>query len=136
MSDIITKKFEELENKYAKKQTAIKFNFRRFVSTNLNIKRSDVYTHNIHSYPGRLFPYIPILFLHLDLKLLWGKGRMKALSYHIFLTIQNQESYRLCLPRFNRHRFHQLSFGLFHRLSENLFAVLAIRLPRGDRVYQ
>jgi|SRR3972149_10325188 len=66
MSDIITKKFEELENKYAKKQTAIKFNFRRFVSTNLNIKRSDVYTHNIHSYPGRLFPYIPILFLSSD----------------------------------------------------------------------
>ncbi len=66
MSDIIERKFEEIEDKYSKKQTAIRFNFRQFVSTNLHIKRSDVYTHNIHSYPGRLFPYIPIFFLSSD----------------------------------------------------------------------
>lgn len=63
MCDIIARKFQELEKKYSEKQTALKFNFRQFVSTNLHIKRSDVFTHNIHSYPGRLFPYIPIFFL-------------------------------------------------------------------------
>jgi|LQYC01.1.fsa_nt_gi DNA modification methylase len=66
MSGIIAKKFYELEKKYSKKQSAIRFNFRKFVSTNLHIKRSDVFTHNIHSYPGRLFPYIPIFFLSSD----------------------------------------------------------------------
>jgi len=44
MSDLIDKKFEELENRYAKKQTAIIFNFRQFVSANLHIKRSDVWS--------------------------------------------------------------------------------------------
>lgn len=63
MHDIVAKKFQELEKKYSEKQTALKFNFRQFVSINLHIKRSDVFTHNIHSYPGRLFPYIPIFFL-------------------------------------------------------------------------
>lgn len=63
MSDIIIKEFDKLQDKYAKNQKPIKFSFRKFVRTNLNIKRSDVYSHNIHSYPGRLFPYIPILFL-------------------------------------------------------------------------
>lgn len=63
MSDIIIKEFDKLQDRYAKNQKAIKFSFRKFVRTNLNIKRSDVYSHNIHSYPGRLFPYIPILFL-------------------------------------------------------------------------
>ena len=75
MSDIINKKFEELKDKYQKKQTAIRFNFRQFVSTNLHIKRSDVYTHNIHSYPGRLFPYIPIFFLSSD-KFCPGNGKV------------------------------------------------------------
>lgn len=63
MCDIVAKEFQELEKKYSEKQTALKFNFRQFVSANLHIKRSDVFTHNIHSYPGRLFPYIPIFFL-------------------------------------------------------------------------
>ena len=63
MSDIIIKEFDKMQDRYAKNQKPIKFSFRKFVRTNLNIKRSDVYSHNIHSYPGRLFPYIPILFL-------------------------------------------------------------------------
>lgn len=66
MSDIIIKEFDKLQDRYAKNQKAIKFSFRKFVRTNLNIKRSDVYTHNLHSYPGRLFPYIPIFFLSSD----------------------------------------------------------------------
>jgi len=66
MSVIVHKKINELEKNYSKRQTAIRFNFRQFVSINLHIKRSDVYTHNIHSYPGRLFPYIPIFFLSSD----------------------------------------------------------------------
>lgn len=63
MDDTVFEKLQELEKKYSKKQRALKFNFREFVSTNLHIKRSDVYTHNLRSYPGRLFPYIPIFFL-------------------------------------------------------------------------
>lgn len=66
MDDIIAKKFAELKKQYSTKQAPIKFNFRKFVSVNLHIKRSDVFTHNIHSYPGRLFPYIPIFFLSSD----------------------------------------------------------------------
>lgn len=66
MSDVVSKEIKELGKRYAKEQKAIKFGFRKFVSTNLNIKRSDVFTHNIHSYPGRLFPYIPIFFLSSD----------------------------------------------------------------------
>jgi DNA modification methylase len=63
MPDKTHEKFSDFSRKYSKKQQSIKFNFRKFVTSNLNIKRSDVFTHNIHSYPGRLFPYIPIFFL-------------------------------------------------------------------------
>lgn len=66
MNDIVAKKFTELRKQYSIKQTPIKFSFRKFVMANLHIKRSDVFTHNIHSYPGRLFPYIPIFFLSSD----------------------------------------------------------------------
>lgn len=66
MSDIVAKKFAELKKQYSTKQTPLKFSFRQFVLANLHVKRSDVFTHNIHSYPGRLFPYIPILFLSTD----------------------------------------------------------------------
>lgn len=63
MDEIVRKKTNELEVQYALKKTPIKINFRKFVKSKLGIKRSDVFTHNIHSYPGRLFPYIPIFFL-------------------------------------------------------------------------
>lgn len=66
MNDIVAKKVAELKKQYSNKQTPLKFSFRKFVSANLHIKRSDVFTHNIHSYPGRLFPYIPIFFLSSD----------------------------------------------------------------------
>ena len=65
-NDIVAKKVAELKKQYSNKQTPLKFSFRKFVSANLHIKRSDVFTHNIHSYPGRLFPYIPIFFLSSD----------------------------------------------------------------------
>ena len=66
MDDIVSKKLQELEKKYLEKQKALKFSFREFVSKKLHIKRSDVFTHNIRSYPGRLYPYIPIYFLSSD----------------------------------------------------------------------
>jgi len=66
MDNIVAKKVAELKKQYSNKQTPLKFSFRKFVSANLHIKRSDVFTHNIRSYPGRLFPYIPIFFLSSD----------------------------------------------------------------------
>lgn len=41
----------------------VSFNFRQVVSTCLGEKRSDVYTHYIHSYPAKMFPYIPMFLL-------------------------------------------------------------------------
>jgi len=63
MDDIVCKKVDELQAQYSSKKTPLRINFRKFVRSKLSIKRSDVFTHNIHSYPGRLFPYIPIFFL-------------------------------------------------------------------------
>lgn len=48
MSDIVANKFDELCDRYAKKQVALRFDFRKFVTSTLHIKRSDVYSHNIH----------------------------------------------------------------------------------------
>lgn len=62
----VNEKLDELEKIYSRNEEPVRFNFREFVTINLHVKRSDVYTHNIHSYPGRLFPYIPILFLSTD----------------------------------------------------------------------
>ncbi len=75
MDNIVFETLQKLEEKYAKNQRAIKFNFRDFVTANLDIKRSDVYTHNLRSYPGRLFPYIPIFFLSTN-KLCPTKGKV------------------------------------------------------------
>jgi len=66
VSNVVDKKIFELRKKYTQERKALQFSFRKFVSANLHIKRSDVFTHNIHSYPGRLFPYIPIFFLSSD----------------------------------------------------------------------
>jgi DNA modification methylase len=40
----------------------VSMNFKEFVKTNTNESRSDVYTHYIHSYPAKMFPYIPLFF--------------------------------------------------------------------------
>jgi DNA modification methylase len=40
----------------------IDFNFKQAVLTYLGEKRSDVYTHYIHPYPAKMFPYIPTFF--------------------------------------------------------------------------
>ncbi len=73
MSVIVYKKINELEKNYSKRQTAIRFNFRQFVSINLHIKRSDVYTHNIHIQadysPIFLFSFFQVInFVHLKVK--------------------------------------------------------------------
>lgn len=59
----VSKHLSSMERAYKQCKHPIKFNFREFVTSNLSIKRSDVFTHSIHKYPGRLFPYIPITFL-------------------------------------------------------------------------
>jgi DNA modification methylase len=66
MIDKINIEFHNLQRKYANSHRAIRFDFRELVVSNLQIKRSDVFTHSIHKYPGRLFPYIPISFLSTD----------------------------------------------------------------------
>ena len=38
------------------------FNFKHAVLTYLGERRSDIYTHFIHSYPAKMFPYIPAFF--------------------------------------------------------------------------
>jgi DNA modification methylase len=40
----------------------LEFNFKHAVLAHLGEKRSDAYTHSIHSYPAKMFPYIPAFF--------------------------------------------------------------------------
>lgn len=51
-----------LISRYQKNKVPLDFNFRDTVLTYLGEKRSDVYTHYIHPYPGKIFPYTPIFW--------------------------------------------------------------------------
>lgn len=66
-SSKITRAFDELWKflsvKFQKTKKPISLNFKDVVISKLKEKRSDVYTHYIHSYPGKLFPYIPLFWL-------------------------------------------------------------------------
>jgi DNA modification methylase len=44
------------------KKNPLNFNFKHVVLTHLGERRSDAYTHSIHSYPAKMFPYIPTFF--------------------------------------------------------------------------
>ena len=60
MSEKLGKLWLNLVRKYTK--NPLSFNFKHAVLTCLGEKRSDVYTHFIHSYPAKMFPYIPAFF--------------------------------------------------------------------------
>ena len=44
------------------RKNPLKLNFKRAVLTCLGERRSDIYTHFLHSYPAKMFPYIPAFF--------------------------------------------------------------------------
>lgn len=44
------------------KKNPLDFNFKHAVLAHLGERRSDAYTHSIHSYPAKMFPYIPTFF--------------------------------------------------------------------------
>jgi hypothetical protein len=62
-----TERLEELEKLWSGlirnfNKIPVDFNFKQAVLTYLGEKRSDVYTHYIHSYPAKMFLYIPTFF--------------------------------------------------------------------------
>jgi len=44
------------------KKNPLDFNFKHAVLAHLGERRSDAFTHSIHSYPAKMFPYIPTFF--------------------------------------------------------------------------
>lgn len=56
----LTYMWQNLIKKYRK--NPIDFNFKHAVRASLDERRSDSLTHYIHSYPGKMFPYIPLFF--------------------------------------------------------------------------
>ncbi len=55
-----------LIHQYNQKARPIPFDFKNIVLEDLGEKRSNKYPHYIHYYPGKMFPYIPILLLSLE----------------------------------------------------------------------
>lgn len=60
-------KLEELKNLWSSlirnfSKKPLDFDFKQVVLTYLGEKRSDTYTHYIHPYPAKMFPYIPVFF--------------------------------------------------------------------------
>ena len=60
MSEKLRKMWLNRTNKFTK--YPLNFNFKHAVLKYLGEKRSDIYTHLIHSYPAKMFPYIPAFF--------------------------------------------------------------------------
>lgn len=52
--------WQDLINQFTGKPISV--NFKDFIIKNTQEKRSDVYTHYFHSYPAKMFPYLPIFF--------------------------------------------------------------------------
>jgi DNA modification methylase len=63
VSAYVDSKLNYFSQTYKESKKPIKISFRRLCSKWSWAKRSDVYTHALHRYPARLFPYIPIFFL-------------------------------------------------------------------------
>lgn len=59
----VEKKLSAFNRDYIKTNKPVQVSFREICSNWRWAKRSDVYTHAMHRYPARLFPYIPIFFL-------------------------------------------------------------------------
>jgi len=60
MSSKLAELWRNSTNKFSGKP--LNFNFRHAVLKYLGEKRSDIYTHLMHSYPAKMFPYIPAFF--------------------------------------------------------------------------
>lgn len=60
MSEKLGKLWLNLLREFTK--NPLNFNFRHVVLTCLGEKRSDIYTHYVHSYPAKMFSYIPAFF--------------------------------------------------------------------------
>jgi hypothetical protein len=54
---------KRLTEKASSPDRAIFFDFRKYCRQNLAVHRSDIYTHHLHPYPGKLLSYIPAFFL-------------------------------------------------------------------------
>lgn len=61
MNKNLEETWHTLISRFHKDKNPIDFNFRSVALNYLGEKRSDIYTHYIHSYPGKIFPYIPII---------------------------------------------------------------------------
>ena len=66
MINAINDLWDDLHLKYNSKPEPIQFNFRENAIKFLNEKRNNTTSHGIYPYPGRLYPYIPLIFLSLD----------------------------------------------------------------------
>lgn len=60
-SENVAKYIKQIKSDFRRHREPVNFSFRDICSK--WIKRSDKYTHLIHSYPAKLMPYIPIFFL-------------------------------------------------------------------------
>jgi hypothetical protein len=60
MSARLSKLWRNSVNKF--KGNPLSFNFKQVVLKHIGERRSDVYTHYVHSYPAKMFPYIPLYF--------------------------------------------------------------------------
>ncbi len=59
--EIVGESVEKLTSRFQKSSQPVRFSFRD--ASSRWIRRSDKYTHQIHSYPAKLIAYIPIFFL-------------------------------------------------------------------------
>jgi DNA modification methylase len=61
--DKVTRVLEEKKSNFLKSRKPQQISFRQLCSEWLWAKRSEAYTHQIHRYPAKILPYIPIFFL-------------------------------------------------------------------------
>lgn len=54
---------ERLARQASSPEEAVAFDFRKYCRESLAVQRSDIYTHHLHPYPGKLLSYIPAFFL-------------------------------------------------------------------------
>jgi len=73
--EVVEESIEKLTSEFRRSGRPIQFSFRDAISR--WVKRSDKYTHQIHSYPAKLIAYIPIFFLSHPL---YGKERKYLLD--------------------------------------------------------
>lgn len=63
LSDLVDAKMSKLQKDYLQSEKPVKVSFRQLCSEWPWARRSEAYTHLMHRYPAKIFPYIPIFFL-------------------------------------------------------------------------